>query len=193
MRIDPKRNEPKRSTERNQMSALIATTIPPPGQHGPHTAKLIAALYNRAAEGARVGRSELTEVCGRDVRIPPGYGNLQSARKHLETVYGYVWTTVRGADELVCSTNAEKLGSLHGFRKQAHRLAGRTLRRCAAVNAEALDTEQQGSFLTHLATFGTLRMLTDPRLFKRIKADSPAGPALPREEDLRQCFRPPTT
>lgn len=165
---------------------VTATPQAVPPQYSMFTIQLIKAL-----EAGRPGDlktyAELTDACGRDVNIPAGQGNLQSARRHCLRHHGVVWVPVYGKRQLRCLNDSEKLILLGANARRQYRASGRNITLSAVIDPTELSRDEQQRHHVLTAGNATIRLMMGTKGLRELEQS--ARVAVPKLADLVTVMR----
>lgn len=134
------------------------------------TSKLIEQLRSGPV-GKTLTLSELSAACGRDVNVgEPGYGNLQSAIRHVVRNYGFVWKLVRSAGMIKCLDAGEVLADGKGDLESIGRRSRKAMRKLQTVKETDLKNGDLIEFHSLVAQHGTLSMFASASATKALAA-----------------------
>ena len=135
-----------------------------------HTSRAVDAL-KEGTPGDLIDRNRMTEIIGRDCTDQsPGYGNVQSAIRHVEGNFGIVWRWDRSTKAWRCLNDVEKSEcSIDGVRR-SRRVLGRSLRVAANVNEDALTPEQRKEHRLNCVVAGTMHLFGKSEFRKKLAA-----------------------
>lgn len=119
-----------------------------------------------AAMGKLFTYAELSGIVGADVRVAKRHW-LESAKRILVARHGIVFESVRGQG-LRRLSDGELPALADHDRKGIHRRAGRSARKLACANVEALSTDQKTKLYVGLATLAVVRHVTGAQQQKRL-------------------------
>ena len=94
-------------------------------------------------QGDEITPGEMTDVIGKDCRTNPGYGNVQTAIRHVQNNYSVCWRWVKSQQAYRCLTDAERVTLETQENAKARRAARRGLKVAATVNIQNLSAEQK--------------------------------------------------
>jgi hypothetical protein len=135
-----------------------------------HTSRAVDAL-KEGKPGDLISRDKMASIIGRDVSDGTnGYGNVNSAIRHVEGQLGVVWRWDRSAKAWRCLNDVEKSEvSIDGV-KRSRRVLGRSMRVAATVNEEALTEDQRKEHRLNCVVAGTMQLFGKPEFRKKLAA-----------------------
>jgi hypothetical protein len=161
-----------------------------------HLAKM-SAYTSRAIERMKTGQhgdtitpEEMAEIIGRRCRSnEPGYPNVASAIKHVESNHGIVWRWNKGEQVWRCLNDSEKVACTGGYLKEARRKIRRGGRVSRTVDEAKLSAEELVEHRLKVATIGTVLLFTDQRTAKKLAAGAKQGAMIePTIDQLARLF-----
>lgn len=153
---------------------------------GLETAKLIELL-----KGGKVGDvltdEEMFAICERKT-MPggDGYGNLQSAIKHVETNYGLVWRRVKMTGSIKCYDDQEKYGVIGSMRRHIGKVSRRALVVGRSIQVDELPESERTEALVQVAQLKAIEQFSRTEMTKRLVARK--ATAAPDMAKLLQAF-----
>lgn len=147
----------------------VAATAVPQGMRL-STAKLIEALKGGRA-GDVLTDEQLSQHCGRPTAVGgSGYGNLQSAIRHVLTNYGICWQRVVGSGCIKCIDSGEKAQRLGRKLKHIHRTARREMKVAQTIDMHAIANDEKPEVLATIAALGVMHQFAGKRSIKALAA-----------------------
>lgn len=118
--------------------------------------------------GDLITREEMAEHIGISCELNSlGYGNVQSAIRHVEREHGIVWRWNRSQQAWECKDDVGKLDDAQHAKKGINRRLGRTGRVLAAVDSSKLPAERQTEYQVELVNTGLAALATSGAFRKR--------------------------
>ena len=158
----------------------MATQVHPehgpfPGKLGPHTALAIERL-KKGEPGDTVQPYQMAEIIGRPCHhSDPGYGNVNTAIRHVEANHGIVWRWDRTLKAWRCLHDGEKSAVQRGELGSARRRARRALKVGATVDRDKLSTSDRLDHDVNMSTAGMVFLASHGRFRKHIEATITEG------------------
>jgi len=134
------------------------------------TSKLIEVL-SAGKVGDVLTDEQLYTICGRKT-MPDGdgYGNLQSAIKHVETNYGLVWRRVKMTGSIKCYDDQEKYGVIRSMRRHVGKVSRRALVVGRSIQVEQLPEAERTEVLVQVAQLKAIEQFSRTEMTKRLVA-----------------------
>ena len=146
---------------------------PFPGQMHYTTAKAIEVLKH-GTPGQTITRAAMAEEIGRSCELGTnGYGNVNSAIRHVENHHGVVWRWDREAKAWRCLGAGECVTESETQIKGARKRAARSLRVAKAVDVAKLDDDQRRDHNLNVAVASMLTA-TGGGAFRKRLAEKPS-------------------
>lgn len=131
-----------------------------------------ALAVNRLKDGKpgdTVTRDEMSQVIQRSCSPGTlGYGNVNSAIKHVLTKHGVAWKWSKPLQSWVCLDEAGKVEAANDCTSQARRRATKSIRYSVAVDPKQLTAEQSQQHSVNMAVAGIMRMAGSSGFSKKL-------------------------
>ena len=139
------------------------------------TAKLIEALKDGKV-GDVLTDEEMFAICERKT-MPDvdGYGNLQSAIRHVEKNYGLVWRRVAGARCIKCLDGVERCGVIASNRRHIGKVARRAVAVGRTIQVDELPELERATALVQVAQLQAVEQFARTQTTKRLVARKATG------------------
>lgn len=129
---------------------------PFPGKLHYSTSKAVDAM-KAGKEGDTFTREELATIIGRNCDIGSlGYGNVNSAIRHVESNHGIVWRWDTNRQAWVCLGPSECVNETRATIRQARKRARRAMTVAKAVDVARLDDDTRREHNLNVAVSGML-------------------------------------
>lgn len=143
-------------TDQDTPQEATAQLGPFPGKLHYSTAKAVDAL-KEGKEGDTFTREELATIIGRNCDIGSlGYGNVNSAIRHVESNHGIVWRWDTNRQAWLCLGPAECVKETRSTIRLARKRARRALTVAKAVDVARLDDDTRREHNLNVAVSGML-------------------------------------
>jgi hypothetical protein len=143
---------------------------PRPGVLGLHTGRAVDHL-KKGDVGDTVSRADMADIVGRDCMPHSlGYGNVNSAIRHVERVYGLVWRWMRDEQKWRCLNDDQRLESADHGLKRHRRGIKRELHVTATIDPNNLSDDRRRDFELTQAAAGAALLCASGGFRKRLKA-----------------------
>jgi len=147
---------------------------PFPGAMGPHTVRAVERL-KKGTPGDTATRDEMALVIGRECAPQTnGYGNVNSAIKHVERHYGIVWRWVTGNQHWLCLNDDERLDAADHGLKRHRRGIERELHVTGTIDPHNLTGERRRDLELTQAAAGMALLCASGGFRKRLAATGAA-------------------
>jgi hypothetical protein len=119
--------------------------------------------------GDTVTRQRMSEIVTRECSVHgPGYGNVNSAIRHVEKVHGIVWRWCRERKAWACLTDPERVTETRSGLGRARRQTTRALHVATTVDAEKLDGNTRDEHRVNMATASMIHLCASGGFRKRL-------------------------
>ena len=154
-----------------------ATVDVRPGIMGIYSSRAVDFL-KAGNPGDTVTREKMAEIIGRSCDTNQlGYGNVQSAIKHVETRYSIVWRWCKDAKSWKCLDDWERSGVTKETVRLSRKRIRRGLRVANTVDVSKLSTDQKREHGVTVAMAGVMSLCGGGNFAKRLeKIDEPLEP-----------------
>ena len=143
-------------TDQDTPQEATAQLGPFPGKLHYSTSKAVDAM-KAGREGDTFTRLEMAEIIGRNCEVGSlGYGNVNSAIRHVESNHGIVWRWDTNRQAWVCLGPGECVKETRSTIRQARKRARRALTVAKAVDVARLDDDTRREHNLNVAVSGML-------------------------------------
>ncbi len=140
-----------------------------PGVMGPHTHRAVEKLKT-GRPGDLLTRDEMATVVGRDCAVGSlGYGNVNSAIRHVEKYHGICWRWDREAQAWRCLNDVEKTKVQRACNQSSRRAARRGIVVGTTVDTSLLDEGARQEHNLNMSAAGMIYLCGGGAFRKRME------------------------
>lgn len=135
-----------------------------------HTAAAVE-VFKEGKPADTKTREEMAAIIGRDVDIGSlGYGNVMSAIRHVERLFGIVWRWDKSSQCFRCLNSSQAVADAQQSLRRSGKFARKALLTSSTVKVEELTEEERGQYRATCIQAELTRLSVNGDIHKRLSA-----------------------
>lgn len=135
-----------------------------------HTAAAVE-LFKSGEPGQTKTREEIAKIIGREVaHATLGYGNVMSAIRHVERLFGRVWRWDKTEQVFRCLNSSQAVADAQQSLRRSGKFARKALLTSSTVKVEELTEEERGQYRATCIQAELTRLSVNGDIHKRLSA-----------------------